>query len=253
MKMDYTSRLWNIRADYWFHNWGKPRPRTQIDTAFNSRNIEIKKNIQQLEKAQLKIHPQMPNNLEFLISKQKITGIHQVQTSLNGAIIEPYRKNHNIPQPAITIFTNETNHNKIRKRSRRIKDKNLHSSNNTNSTGQPTGPQEIFVEHYDCEINEISNVKCYELNKISTCTFKPMDLEMEKTGIQLLSRAKAIEIKAFAVEGTIKETVHWCSQDRTKHNTNNTYFTNFINVTESDYEDGLYEQIMEYTSRLLVS
>ena len=39
-----------------------------------------------------------------------------------------------------------------------------------------------------------------------------MDLEMEKTGIQLLSRAKAIEIKAFAVEGTIKETVQWCSQ-----------------------------------------
>ena len=35
---------------------------------------------------------------------------------------------------------------------------------------------------------------------------------MEKTGIQLLSRAKAIEIKAFAVEGTIKKSVHWCSQ-----------------------------------------
>ena len=39
-----------------------------------------------------------------------------------------------------------------------------------------------------------------------------MDLAMEKTGIQLLSRGKTIEIKAFAVEGTIKETVHWCSQ-----------------------------------------
>ena len=39
-----------------------------------------------------------------------------------------------------------------------------------------------------------------------------MDLEMEKTVVQLLSSAKAIEIKAFAVEGTIKETVHWCSQ-----------------------------------------
>ena len=38
-----------------------------------------------------------------------------------------------------------------------------------------------------------------------------MDLEMKKTEVQLLSRAKAIEIKAFAVEGTIKETVHWCS------------------------------------------
>ena len=79
--------------------------------------MKIENNIQQLEKAQLEIHPQIPNNLEFPISKQKITGIHQVQTSLNGAIIEPYRKNHNIPQPAITIFTNETNHNKIRKRS----------------------------------------------------------------------------------------------------------------------------------------
>ena len=42
-------------------------------------------------------------------------------------------------------------------------------------------------------------------NKISTCTFKPMDLEMEKTVVQLLSRAKAIEIKGFAVEGTIKK------------------------------------------------
>ena len=40
-----------------------------------------------------------------------------------------------------------------------------------------------------------------------------MDLEMEKkTGIQLLSTTKAIEIKAFAVEGTLKETVHGCSQ-----------------------------------------
>ena len=39
-----------------------------------------------------------------------------------------------------------------------------------------------------------------------------MDLEMKKTGVQLLSKAKAIEIKELVVEGTIKETVHWCSQ-----------------------------------------
>ena len=37
-------------------------------------------------------------------------------------------------------------------------------------------------------------------------------LSRAKTGVQLLSRAKAIDIKAFAVEGTIKESVHWCSQ-----------------------------------------
>ena len=203
-------------GEHWFlgifHNWGTPTPPTQIDTPFISRNIEIENKIQQLAEAQLEINPQIPKNLEFPISKQKITGIHQVQTSLNGAIIKPYRKNHNIPPPAVTIFTNETNHNKIHKHSRRIIDKNLKPSNNTISNGPPTGPQDLFVEHYDCEINEISNVKYYELNKISTCRFKPMDLEMEKTGVQLLSRVKAIEIKAFAVEGTIKETDHWCLQ-----------------------------------------
>ena len=91
---DYED-LWNIRADFWFHKWGKPRPPTQIDTPFISRNTEIENNIQHLEKAQLEIHSQMPKNLEFPISKQKITGIHQVQTSLNGVIMEPYRRNLN--------------------------------------------------------------------------------------------------------------------------------------------------------------
>ena len=41
---DYED-LWNIRADYWFHNWGKPTPPTQTDTPFISRNIEIENNI----------------------------------------------------------------------------------------------------------------------------------------------------------------------------------------------------------------
>ena len=104
-------------------------------------------------------------------------------------------------------FLNETTHNKTHRRSRRIIDKNLQKVNNTITNGPPTGPQDIFIEHYDCEINEISNVEYYELNKI-TCNFKPMDLEMEKNGVQLLSRAKAIETEAFAVEGTIKESVH---------------------------------------------
>ena len=68
------------------------------------------------------------------------------------------------------------------------------------------------MEHYDCEINEVSNVKHYEFNKISTCKFKPLGFEVEKTKEHLLSRAKTIKINAFAVEATIKEEVHWCSQ-----------------------------------------
>ena len=81
-----------------------------------------------------------------------------------------------------------------------------------NINGSATGPQDIFIEHYDCDAEEITNVKYYELNKISTCKFKPLDLDMTKTEVQLLSKAQAVEIKAYAVAGTIKERVEWCSQ-----------------------------------------
>ena len=81
-----------------------------------------------------------------------------------------------------------------------------------NINGSATGPQDIFIEHYDCDAEEITNVKYYELNKISTCKFKSLDLDMTKTEVQLLSKAQAVEIKAYAVAGTIKERVEWCSQ-----------------------------------------
>ena len=34
-----------------------------------------------------------------------------------------------------------------------------------NINGSATGPQDIFIEHYDCDAEEITNVKYYELNK----------------------------------------------------------------------------------------
>ena len=86
----------------------------------------------------------------------------------------------NIRQSAIKPFLNESLHNKTHRRSRRIIDKNLQTDINNLTTGPTTGPNDIFVVHYDCEINEISNVKYYELNKISTCKFKPMDLRWRK-------------------------------------------------------------------------
>ena len=61
-----------------------------------------------------------------------------------------------------------------------------------NINGSATGPEDIVIEHYDCDVDEISNVKYYELNKISTCKFKSMDLEMTKTEVQLLSKARAV-------------------------------------------------------------
>ena len=81
-----------------------------------------------------------------------------------------------------------------------------------NINGSATGPQDIFIEHYNCDAEEKTYVKCYELNKISTCKFKSLDLDMTKTEVQLLSKAQAVEIRAYAVAGTIKERVEWCSQ-----------------------------------------
>ena len=93
-----------------------------------------------------------------------------------------------------------------------------------NINGSARGPQDIFIEHYDCDAEEITNVKYYELNKISTCKFKPLDLDMTKTEVQLLSKAQAVEIKAYAVAGTIKERVEWCSQH-----------TNYIRANRPSY------------------
>ena len=93
-----------------------------------------------------------------------------------------------------------------------------------NINGSAIGPQYIFIEHYDCDAEEITNVKYYELNKISTCKFKPLDLDMTKTEVQLLSKAQAVEIKAYAVAGTIKKRVEWCSQH-----------TNYIRANRPSY------------------
>ena len=93
-----------------------------------------------------------------------------------------------------------------------------------NINGSAIGPQDIFIEHYDCDAEEITNVKYYELNKISTCKFKPPDLDMTKTEVQLFSKAQAVENKAYAVAGTIKERVEWCSQH-----------TNYIRANRPSY------------------
>ena len=68
-----------------------------------------------------------------------------------------------------------------------------------NANGLATGPQNFFIEHYDRAVDKISKVKYYELIKIILCNIKPLDLEMKKTEVQLLSKARAVQIKAFAV------------------------------------------------------
>ena len=122
--------------------------------------------------------------------------------------IDKWTRNWNFyrEQSTDSIISKFNLNNKRKKRQTNI------DSTGQNINGSATGPQGIFIKHYDCDVDEISNVKDYELNKISTCKFKPMDLDMTKTEVQLLSKARAVEIKAFAVTETIKEREEWCSQ-----------------------------------------
>ena len=125
--------------------------------------------------------------------------------------IDKWTRNWNFYRERLTdsILDKFNMNNKIRKRQTQIDFVELTGQN---INGSATGPQDIFIEHYDCDAEEITNVKYYELNKISTCKFKPLDLDMTKTEVQLLSKAQAVEIKAYAVAGTTKERVEWCSQ-----------------------------------------
>ena len=127
--------------------------------------------------------------------KQPSTNGHEIGTStenLTDSILEKFGMN-----------------NKRQKRQTKIDSVELKGQN---INGSATGPLNIFIEHYDCDAEQITNVKYYELNKISTCKFKPLDLDMTTTEVQLLSKAQAVEIKAYAVAGTINERVEWCSQ-----------------------------------------
>ena len=125
--------------------------------------------------------------------------------------IDKWTRNWNFCREQLTdsILEKFGMNNKRQKRQTKIDCVEL-TGQNINSSA--TGPPDIFIEHYDCDAEEITNVKYYEINKISTCKFKPLDLDMTKTEIQLLSKAQAVQIKAYAVAGTIKERVEWCSQ-----------------------------------------
>ena len=125
--------------------------------------------------------------------------------------INKWTRNWNVYREQLTnsILEKFNMNNKRQKRQTKVDFVDLTGQN---INGSATGPQDIFIEHYDCNAEEITDVKYYELNKISTCKFKPLNLDMTKTEVQLLSKAQAVEIKAYAVTGTIKERVEWCSQ-----------------------------------------
>ena len=88
--------------------------------------------------------------------------------------IDKWTRNWNFYREKLTdSFLSKFNINQ--KRQKRKNNLELIEFTSQNANGSATGPQNIFKEQYDCEVDQISNVKYYEMNKISTCKFKPLD------------------------------------------------------------------------------
>ena len=164
------------------------------------------------------------NEYKHYINTDNITNINDTDyEAMWETAIDQWTRNWNFYTERLTdSILNKFNLNT--KRQKRQTNIDFIELTGQNINGSATGPQDIFIEHYDCDAEEIKNVKYYELNKISTCKFKPLDLDMTKTEVQLLSKAQAVEIKAYAVAGTIKERVEWCSQH-----------TNYIRANRPSY------------------
>ena len=164
------------------------------------------------------------NKYKHYINNENITNINDTDyEAMWETAIDQWTRNWNFYTERLTdSILNKFNLNT--KRQKRQTNIDFIELTGQNINGSATGPQDIFIEHYDCDAEEITNVKYYELNKISTCKFKPLDLDMTKTEVQLLSKAQAVEIKAYAVAGTIKERVEWCSQH-----------TNYIRANRPSY------------------
>ena len=209
-------------------------------------NERMEKHIKNIKKNKITIHTsntierENPNKLMNHVSDKLTADSNSIKNIYNDTALESFKNNSDYEEMwNIAIDKWSINWNFYRehltnsilekvqlnnKRQKRHTKEDYIELTGQNINGSATGPQDIFIEHYDCDAEEITNVKYYELNKISTCKFKPLDLDMTKTEVQLLSKAQAVEIKAYAVAGTIKERVEWCSQH-----------TNYIRANRPSY------------------
>ena len=76
---DYEN-LWDAKADYWLHNWGKQEPPTQIQTPLYKHNINPNQNTK-LDITQTQHHINNPiTSFKQELSEQ----VHEFRTSMNS-------------------------------------------------------------------------------------------------------------------------------------------------------------------------
>ena len=111
------------------------------------------------------------NQLQYLNYNTDIEEIEKFKNSSDYSL-DKWTRNWNFYREQLTdnIFNKFDMNNKRQKRQTQI---DIVELKGQNINGSAPGPQDIFIEHYDCDGEEITSVKYKELNKISTCKFKP--------------------------------------------------------------------------------
>ena len=85
------------------------------------------------------------------------------------------------------------------------------SDQNTNPSPR-TGPQDLFVTHYDCEENEQKTLHKYAINQVSQCETESQAIETTNVIATLYSKVRATAVVGYKVTATFSEKKVHCSQ-----------------------------------------
>ena len=75
-----------------------------------------------------------------------------------------------------------------------------------------TGPLDLLVTHYDCEVNEQKILHKYAINQVTQCESKPQAIKTTNTIATLYSKARAATLTAYKFTATFSEKKAHCSQ-----------------------------------------
>ena len=87
----------------------------------------------------------------------------------------------------------------------------IFSDQNTNPSPR-TGPQDLLVTHYDCEVNEQKTLHKYAINQVTQCETEPQAIETTNIIATLYSKARATTVTGYKFTATFSEKKVPCSQ-----------------------------------------
>ena len=82
---------------------------------------------------------------------------------------------------------------------------------NTNPSPR-TGPQDLLVIHYNCEVNEQKTLDKNAINQVSQCETEPQAIENTNVIATLYSKARATTVTGYKLTATFSEKKVHCTQ-----------------------------------------